>query len=131
MTGGDDPDAGLCDGRSVARRFLSPDGLVVLVGRDAGANDLLTFRLAAPDDFWLHVAGTSGSHVVVRNPERLPALPRDTARFAAALAVRYSRARSAGRVPVHLARRRDVAKDRRAPDGEVTVRQCRTVYSGA
>jgi len=127
----DDPDAGVCDGRSVARRLVSPDGLVVLVGRDARANDLLTFRLAAPGDFWLHVAGTSGSHVVVRNPENLAKLPLETARFAAALAVRYSRARAAGRVPVHLARRSDVAKDRRAPDGEVTLRRCKTVYSGA
>jgi predicted ribosome quality control (RQC) complex YloA/Tae2 family protein len=126
-SGDDDPEAGICDGRSVARRFTSPDGFTVLVGRDAVANDLLTFRLAAPDDLWLHVEGTSGSHVVIRNPDRLPRLPRETVRFAAALAVRYSRARTAGRVPVHVAKRSDVSKSRNAPDGEVTVRRSRTV----
>jgi predicted ribosome quality control (RQC) complex YloA/Tae2 family protein len=129
MTAADDSDAGVCQGRSVARRFVSPDGLIVLVGRDARANDLLTFHLAAPDDFWLHVAGTSGSHVVVRNPEGRASLPRDTLRFAAALAVSYSRVRRAGRVAVHVARRSDVTKHRRAPDGEVTVLHARTVYS--
>ena len=126
----DDPDAGICEGRSVARRHVSPDGFVVLVGRDARANDLLTFRLAAPTDFWLHVADASGSHVVVRNPTGRASLPRETIRFAAALAVRYSAARHAGRVAVHLARRSDVTKHRRSPDGEVTVLQARTVYSG-
>ena len=110
---------------------MSPDGFTVLVGRDAVTNDLLTFRLAAPADFWLHVAGSSGSHVVVRNPDGLAALPRETLRFAAGLAVRYSSARNAGRTPVHVARRRDVGKDRRAPDGEVSVRGGRTVYAGA
>ena len=130
MTVSNDPDAGVCEGRSVARRFVSPDGFVVLVGRDARANDLLTFRLAAPTDFWLHVADGSGSHVVVRNPEGLATLPKSTVRFAAALAVRYSGARHAGRVAVHLTRRSDVTKHRRSPDGEVSVLHSRTVYSG-
>jgi len=105
----------------VARRFVSPDGFVVLVGRTADDNDVLTFELARPHDFWLHVAGTSGSHVVVRNPERLERLPRDTVRFAASLAARHSKARGGGRVTVHLARRADVSKARGAPAGEVRL----------
>lgn len=117
-----DPDAGVWRGRSVARVFRSPDGLVVLVGRNAEDNDVLTLDLAAPDDFWLHVAGTSGSHVVVRNPDGLERLPRDTLRFAAGLAVRHSRVRGAGRATVHVARRRDVGKRRGAPAGEVELR---------
>ena len=74
----DDADAGLWRGRSVARRFVSPDGFVVLVGRGAAENDLLTIKLASPKDFWLHVAAGSGSHVVVRNPDGVDALPRET-----------------------------------------------------
>src|SRR5215472_13145894 len=102
--GPSDPETGVWQGRSVARRFVSPDGLTVLVGRTAEDNDLLTFRLASPRDFWLHVAGESGSHVVVRNPENLDRLPRETAHFAAALAAGYSRASAGGKVSVHLAR---------------------------
>jgi predicted ribosome quality control (RQC) complex YloA/Tae2 family protein len=119
--GATDPDAGLWRGRAIARRFVSPDGLVVLVGKTAGDNDVLSLELAAPDDFWLHVAGTSGSHVVVRNPERLERLPRDTLRFAADLAARHSKARAGGQVTVHVARGRDVGKKRGAPAGEVTL----------
>ena len=118
-----DPEAGVFRGRSVARRFVSPDGLTVLVGKSARDNDLLTFKLGRPADFWLHVAGQSGSHVVVRNPEGLGRLPRDTARFAAALAARYSSAKRGGRVAVHVTTCGEVRKPRGLPDGKVTLRK--------
>ena len=81
--GSSEPDAGLWQGKTVARRFVAPDGAVVLVGRTARDNDILTFKLASQNDFWLHVAGETGSHVVVRNPEGWSRLPRHTLRFAA------------------------------------------------
>ena len=126
-----DADAGRFAGRSVARRFVSPDGMIVLVGRTAADNDILLLRLGAPRDFWLHVAGASGSHVVVRNPDGLDQLPRETLRFAAALAARYSKAHSAeaqrGRVAVHVATCADVHKPRGVPPGTVVVDRFRTV----
>jgi predicted ribosome quality control (RQC) complex YloA/Tae2 family protein len=122
-----DPDAGIYRGRSVARRFVSPDGLVVLVGRSAIDNDVLTFKLAAPHDFWLHVASESGSHVVVRNPDRLPRLPRDTAQLAASLAAGHSKARHGGQVAVHLARCADVRKPRGLAPGKVMLSHYKTV----
>lgn len=100
------------------------DGFEVLIGRGDEENDLLTFVVAAPEDFWLHVSGGSaGSHVVVRNPEGLDALPPPVAARAAALAAWHSRARAARRVWVHLCRVRDVSKARGAPAGEVTLRR--------
>src|SRR5260370_9050894 len=59
-------------------------------------------RAGSPRDAWLHVAAESGSHVVVRNPDGLERLPRDTLRFAAGLAARHSQARRGGRVAGHL-----------------------------
>jgi len=64
---------------SKGRRYKTVvvEGYEVLIGKGDAENDELTFALAAPEDFWLHVAGgVPGSHVVVRNPERLDALPR-------------------------------------------------------
>lgn len=122
-----DPDQGLWQGRSVARRCLSPDGWVVLVGRSAADNDILSLRLASPRDFWFHVAGFSGSHVVVRNPDGAERLPRDTQRFAAALAAGYSKARHGGRVAVHAARCSDVKKPRGLPPGKVSLGRYATV----
>ena len=123
-----DADAGIFEGRSVARRFVSPDALIVLVGRTATDNDVLSLKLGAPNDFWLHVAGESGSHVVVRNPERIERLPRDTLQFAAALAARYSKARNARRVAVHVTTCADVHKPRGLPPGKVVLNHFKTVH---
>jgi predicted ribosome quality control (RQC) complex YloA/Tae2 family protein len=127
LPGRSDPDAGVWQGRSVARVTESPDGFIVLVGRTARDNDLLSIKLAAARDFWFHVAGESGSHVVVRNPDNLDALPRETKKFAAALAAGYSKARRGGQVAVHMARAGDVTKARGLAPGKVHLRRYSTV----
>jgi predicted ribosome quality control (RQC) complex YloA/Tae2 family protein len=124
-----DPDAGIWQGRSVARRFVSPDGMIVLVGKTAKDNDILSLRLGGQKDFWLHVAGESGSHVVVRNPEGLERMPRETAQFAAALAARYSKARAGGRVAVHVATCRELSKPRGLAPGKVHLGRYKTVHA--
>jgi len=128
--GATDPDAGIWQGRSIARVATSPDGMIVLVGRTARDNDVLSLKLASPRDFWFHVSGESGSHVVVRNPDGLDSLPRETKRFAAALAAGYSKARRGGKVAVHMARAGDVAKPRGLAPGKVTLRRFTTVHAG-
>lgn len=122
-----DPDRGIWRGRSVARVARSPDGFTVLVGRTAADNDVLSLKLASPRDFWFHVAGESGSHVVVRNPDNVDRLPRDTRRFAASLAAGYSKARRGGQVAVHEARARDVSKGRGLPPGKVILARFATL----
>jgi predicted ribosome quality control (RQC) complex YloA/Tae2 family protein len=122
-----DADAGVWRGRSIARRFVSPDGWVILVGRTAEDNDVLSLKLASPRDFWLHVSGDSGSHVVIRNPEGAVRPPRETVRYAAGLAAGYSKARHGGQVSVHLATCADVSKPRGLPPGKVQLRRFTTV----
>jgi predicted ribosome quality control (RQC) complex YloA/Tae2 family protein len=124
-----DADAGIHHGRSVAHVVISPDGMTVLVGKTARDNDVLSLKLAAPRDFWFHVAGESGSHVVVRNPDKLDACPRETKRFAASLAAGYSKARKGGKTAVHMARAGDVGKARGMAPGKVTLRRFTTVHA--
>jgi predicted ribosome quality control (RQC) complex YloA/Tae2 family protein len=104
--------------------------MIVLVGKTARDNDILSLKLAAPRDFWFHVASESGSHVVVRNPDNLDALPRETKRFAAGLAAGYSKAQRGGRVAVHMARAGDVTKARGLAPGKVHLRRYSTVHAG-
>lgn len=125
-----DADQGIYRGRAIARRFESPDGFVVLVGKTAADNDLVTFKLGAAADFWFHVSGFSGSHVIVRNPDGLDRLPRTTMQFAAGLAAGYSKARNAGKVVVHACQCRDVRKPRGVPDGTVTLTRFDTLRVG-
>jgi predicted ribosome quality control (RQC) complex YloA/Tae2 family protein len=105
-------------------RTETVDGFEVLVGKSDAANDTLTFGVAEPRDFWLHVAGPAGSHVVVRNPEGLEELPRGVLERAAELAAWHSKARgSRGKVEVHVCRVADVSKPRGFAPGEVLLRR--------
>ena len=109
-------------------RAQAIEGFEVLIGRGDADNDALTFDVAEPHDFWLHVAGSPGSHVVVRNPDHLPELPRPVLERAAALAAWHSKARGRrGKVEVHVCRAADVSKPRGAPPGEVRLRQWESV----
>jgi predicted ribosome quality control (RQC) complex YloA/Tae2 family protein len=104
-------------------RLVVHDGFEILVGKGDAENDHLTFDVAEPGDFWLHVAGSPGSHVVVRNPEALPELPRAVALRAAELAAWFSQARGRkGKVEVHLCRAADVSKPRGVAAGEVRLK---------
>ena len=96
------------------RRFLSSDGLLVVVGRGAAENDKLTFEYARPHDLWLHAQQARGSHVIVRRLDKNEAVPRRTVEEAAALAAFYSGDKHAGVVPVVVIERRHV---RRAKGG--------------
>jgi predicted ribosome quality control (RQC) complex YloA/Tae2 family protein len=95
--------------------------MIILVGKTAADNDLLTLKLAAPRDFWFHISGASGSHVVVRNPDGLDSLPRDTKKLAAGLAAGHSKARRGGRLAVHMTRCREVSKPRGLAPGKVRL----------
>jgi len=100
-------------------RTVLVEGFEVLIGRSAADNDALTFRVAKATDSWLHVAGgTPGSHVVIKNPERLP-IPKSVIERAASYAAWYSKARAGGSVEVHYCKVSDIRKPRGAPAGLV------------
>jgi predicted ribosome quality control (RQC) complex YloA/Tae2 family protein len=109
-------------------RAETVEGFEVLVGKGDAENDRLTFRVGEPHDLWLHVAGSPGSHVVVRNPDRLDELPRSVVQRAAELAAWHSKARGArGKVEVHVCRVADVSKPRGFAPGEVRLRRWEAV----
>lgn len=108
-------------------RTVLIDGFEVLIGRGADDNDELTFRVAEPNDLWLHVAGgTPGSHVIVRSPAE-GEIPKEVVEKAAAAAAWYSKSRSAARVEVHVCKARDVSKPRGAPAGLVELARWKSV----
>jgi predicted ribosome quality control (RQC) complex YloA/Tae2 family protein len=95
-----------------------PGGWQVLAGKTDADNDLLSIRFAHPNDWWFHVHGMPGSHVLLRwRDDAEPA--RDTLRAAAAIAAWHSKARQAGTVSVLCTRARHVSKPRGAEPGAV------------
>jgi len=99
-----------------------PGGWTVLAGRTDADNDRLSLEFAKPEDWWFHVRGMSGSHVILRaksgeQPDR------ETLKRAAAIAAYHSKARSGGIVAVSGTLTRYVTKPRGAKPGTVRIRK--------
>jgi predicted ribosome quality control (RQC) complex YloA/Tae2 family protein len=108
------------------RQYISADGFEILVGRAAHDNDNLTFKIARPNDLWLHAADYPGSHVIVRNPTRKD-LPHRTLMEAAQLAAYFSQANKDPKVDVHYVARKFVAKIRGAAPGLVRLTRQKSI----
>jgi predicted ribosome quality control (RQC) complex YloA/Tae2 family protein len=113
--------------RKTAKSFVSSDGLTILVGKSSKDNDTLTLKIAQSDDFWFHVSDYGGSHVVLKNPQKLAVPPRQSLLEAAQLAAYFSQARNASKVEVHYTQRKFVSKPRGAKAGLVRLRDYKSV----
>lgn len=113
--------------------FTTRDGYHVYVGKSDKQNELLTFKVARPDDVWLHVKDAPGAHVVIRVPEGSKSggdvdLPETTLIEAARAAAFFSKSRLGQNVPVDWTRRRNVYRLRGMPPGKVLYKGHRTIY---
>lgn len=108
------------------RRYRSSDGYEVLVGRTARDNDQLTFRVARPNDLWLHAGDYPGSHVIVRNSSRSD-IPHRTIIEAAQLAAKFSQAGKDSKVTIHYTRRKFLTKPKGAAPGLVRMSSFKTI----
>lgn len=108
------------------RRYVSTDGWEILVGRTSQDNDFLTFKIARPNDLWLHAADYGGSHVVVRNATRKET-PHRTLIEAAQLAAYFSQAKSNPQVDVHYTQRKFISKPKGAKPGLVRLQRFKNI----
>jgi len=102
--------------------YRLPGGWQVLAGRGEADNDRLSLKLARPNDWWFHVRGMSGSHVVLRARDDTEP-DRETLRGAAAIAAYHSKARGGGTVAVSCTRAKFVTKPRGSKTGTVQIRK--------
>ena len=102
--------------------YTLPGGHRVLAGKTDADNDRLSLKVAGPNDWWFHVRGMPGSHVILRVVEgQMP--DRSTLNRAAAVAAYHSRARGGGVVAVSGTLARHVTKPRNAKPGTVQIRK--------
>ena len=105
-------------------KFIAPDGTEILIGKNNAQNDRLTFKIAAPDDLWLHTKDITGSHVIVRSSN----VSDETLQLAAELAAHFSKAQNSSKVPVDYVQCRYVKKPSGAKPGFVIFTNQRTLY---
>ena len=74
------------------RRYLTTDGYEILAGRNNIQNEQLTFHTASRRDWWFHVKGLPGTHVILKTKPNED-MPSDNAVLeAASLAAFFSKA---------------------------------------
>ena len=108
-------------------RYVSADGIEILVGKNAAQNDRLTLG-ARPEEMWLHAKDMPGSHVIVRCEGEIPP---ETLKQAALLAAWYSKGQRSSMVPIDYTRRKYVKKPSGAAPGKVIYTHHKTAYMPA
>jgi predicted ribosome quality control (RQC) complex YloA/Tae2 family protein len=110
------------------RRYRTVDGgWSVWAGRNNQENDLVSHRLAAPNDLWFHAHGYSGSHVILRREGRKEEPSQRAVLEAAGVAAYWSKGRTARKVPVVCTLAKFVSKARGAPAGQAVIRREHTL----
>ena len=111
------------------RTYRVEDGWEILVGKTAHDNDHLSIKIGKPADFWFHVAGMPGSHVLARHETRPAVCPKEIKQICAGLAAFFSKARNGGRVSVHFTSCKHVSKQKGAPAGQVVLKKFEKVMA--
>ena len=97
--------------------YISSDGFHMYVGKNNLQNEELTFKLATGNDWWFHVKGMPGSHVIVKCENK--ELPDSTFEEAARLAAHYSKGSGDGQVEIDYIQKKHVKKSPGQPVGFV------------
>lgn len=104
--------------------FTSSTGIPIFVGKSGRANDQLTFQIAHGNDWWLHVAGMPGSHVIIRHPTP----DKTTIDEAMILAIQHSKAKASGEGEVVVTQKKHVSKVPKGKPGQVQISHHKTYY---
>ncbi len=111
--------------RSQPIRITTPEGFEVIIGRNALQNERVTWKMAQPDDIWLHAQDVPGSHVIIRTGGR--EVPDEVIEQAASWAAWHSQARNNTKAPVIVTRKRHLRKIKGGRPGQVRVLQHRSI----
>jgi predicted ribosome quality control (RQC) complex YloA/Tae2 family protein len=107
------------------KKYSSPNGYDILVGKSSRDNDTLTFKVSGKNDWWFHARQVRGSHVILRcgktDPEQADILK------AAELAAVNSKAKHSGIVVVQYCQRKHLTKPKGGSPGSVLVHNEKTV----
>jgi predicted ribosome quality control (RQC) complex YloA/Tae2 family protein len=113
------------------RRFTSPEGWGLYVGKSALGNDFLVRQVGRDGDYWFHAQGLPGSHVLLRMPPGAASgEPPDAAiRQAAVLAAHFSRGRTNLKMNVDYLPFQRIRRPRRGHPGQVIFTGQKTVVA--
>ena len=98
------------------------DGFEIFIGKNNKQNDYIVSKLSAPEDYWFHVHGDFGSHVLVKSKFKEENLPDEVLLKAATLAAKYSERSLDSKINVIYTKRKYLRKPPAANLGYVTYK---------
>jgi len=110
------------------REYTSESGVALWVGKSAKDNDKLTFVYAKGSDWWLHVNGLAGSHVVIRSARGQDPDP-ETLKDAIQLAIFYSKAKQDSSAEICLTQRKYVSRMGKRQPGKVQISKHKILHA--
>ena len=102
--------------------YTLPGDWIVLAGKTDADNDFLSLKMANPNDYWFHVRGMPGSHVILREKEGEEP-DKSVLKETAAIAAYHSKAKNGGVTAVSCTMAKYVSKPRGAKPGTVTIKK--------
>lgn len=110
------------------KTYLSSTGHLILVGKGARENDILT-KAARANDYWFHAVGVTGSHVIVPcTPDIRSALPSQILKEASMLALHSSRLKDDLAGECYVTRRASLKKSKGMAAGLWKIEQSETFF---
>lgn len=110
------------------REYISEAGIKIWVGKSAHDNDKLTFSYSKGSDWWLHVAGVPGSHVLIKVPkDKEP--DRETLLDAIQCAIFYSKAKALSHAEICVTQKKFVSRFGKGQAGKVQISHHRLVQA--
>ncbi|MEZ4901545.1 MAG: NFACT RNA binding domain-containing protein [Spirosomataceae bacterium] len=96
------------------------EGDMILIGKNAKNNDLLTKKYAYKEDLWFHARDVAGSHVIVKYKAGKK-IPNSVIERAAQLAAWYSKRHQRNPLPRHCYAQKICTQTQGLPEGEVIL----------
>ncbi|NDV22013.1 NFACT RNA binding domain-containing protein [Desulfovibrio sp. JC022] len=104
-----------------ASLFISSDGFLMIRGKNSKANHEILSKVSSVFDYWFHVQGGPGSHVILKRDHPGQEVPEQTLREAAILAALKSYRTNDSKADVMCALVKDVRKVKGWAHGQVAV----------
>jgi len=110
------------------KEYRSRKGSLIFIGRNAKANDRLTFTVGRSNDLWLHARGRRGAHALIPRREKKP-IPMECQEDAARLCAFFSEGgKTDSSVEVWVVERKHLRKPKGAPPGTVTYSGGKSIW---
>lgn len=102
--------------KSTPHRYITNNNNIIYVGKNNKQNEYLTLREANPDDYFFHIKDLPGSHVILKNNQKLEDYEFEIAAY---LAAKFSKNSNDRYIDVDYTKKKNVNKAKGSKPGMV------------